>query len=933
MRIIQKTVLLEQVTSRVPSIWPAYKENKLYFFDEESLKKRGYEYPTNYGMIPLSLSILPSMSGYTISSSVNAFKMSFEKMCEYYAFFKEYNHFLNSSSYCDRSFSSATEYYNTVIDTKYANQMEYGQNEETYIELDENYKKMGGNGLFELIRNSVIPTYQISKEYRDYWKKDYLYYSDVIQWITWFKDREHYENDANYYSGKTGVEVPHWTCKNSGITDCCDCEEYFNRGGARELSAMTTWYNTIQANINEINEIIINDPSSFTPSFLEQIVLENSLDNIGQYSVLAPEYEEGIDYRGADYGDSANTKGGTVVIDSSGSTKILKDDVKGFCFCPFYMEKIIDDNAWEDYTERYISGNPEEFVSSSYTYYAFDEENRFYSGETQQAVIESMRTGESYSVTSADSILIDDELIPIKTSEFGIYDPTNNILGGRIYFVHREKDTYTPYTVINGRKIYADSYLSTSGMCYYFSFFLTDNANKTANSCHNDASAFNIENYKIFGRRKTTKSLELIDYIAYNDKTYVIGNVSSITINGISYPRISGYAYDKDENIIYISNGKLYDSNFNILPSEYSLSYNNKTINVNVYNQNVTIYNAKEITGQTISKLLDLASDNKLCDDTGNDIDGIYNDSCRKINNQGESSAMTYSQPPMYTVLEPLYQVGNTSLIGKFKLTEEDVTKLSASTACNYFIGNIITSMNFYYKDIEGNKINGTSVECSDSVTSLSAITSATTAKDNIDAANQNIIFDDSLYCDIEYYIGATLKRMSGSPFMLADGYNYGVKYNETVKFNKKQVFFKLKTEPEVVAPTQKYDTENLSHKYPIFIYEIEQEMLDVGDDIYNTSYQVPLAKFTTEINLIDENLTPNFSEYEDMDTYNGVKVAPVYKEEYKMGLSMMEKVDSDIYIDRGINAAFEKHLKLQEIDSLDSLENFGNGFFKIMNS
>ena len=45
------------------------------------------------------------------------------------------------------------------------------------------------------------------------------------------------------------------------------------------------------------------------------------------------------------------------------------------------------------------------------------------------------------------------------------------------------------------------------------------------------------------------------------------------------------------------------------------------------------------------------------------------------------------------------------------------------------------------------------------------------------------------------------------------------------------------------------------------------------------------------------------------------------------------ENVDSDIYIDRGINAAFEKHLKLGEVTSLEALEQYGNGYFKIMES
>ena len=71
--------------------------------------------------------------------------------------------------------------------------------------------------------------------------------------------------------------------------------------------------------------------SCFTPSVLEYVELQNSLSDLGQFSILASEYEEGIDYRGANYGDSGNTKGGTVIIDDSGDTRILKDGEKGFC--------------------------------------------------------------------------------------------------------------------------------------------------------------------------------------------------------------------------------------------------------------------------------------------------------------------------------------------------------------------------------------------------------------------------------------------------------------------------------------------------------------------------------------------------------------------------------------------------------------------------
>ena len=931
MEIIERTISLESITSRVPSIWPAYKDNKLYFFDDESLKKREYEYPTNYGMIPLSF----SFSSDTFDLGCSDYTISFERLSQCYSFFRQYQYLLNNCGHCNRVYNSAVDYYNTEIETKYSSELMYGTNEETYKNLDKEYEEKGGDAFFQWISNNVIPTYEISKEYQAYWKRQYLYYSDVIQWISWLNERKSYEKSANFIHDDENIDIDHWDCKSGGVNNCCDCEEYFNRGGERELIKMKAWYNALQGKISAIDSIVLDGEGNvkhcFSPSVIEQIELKNSLENIGQYSSLSPEFENGIDYRGADnYGASKNTRSGTTIIDESGNTRILMSNGGGFCFSSFYMEKIFDEDSWGDYADFYISGNPQEFVSSGYNFYAFDDYDNFYSGNTINEVISAMSSGVSYSITHTDSILVDDVLIPIETSEYGEYDPNNVILGGRKYFVHREKNTDTPYTLINGKKIYANSYLSGSGIVYYFSFFKNSKTSAT-DGCHNSSKIFNIANYKIFGRRRDN---DLIKYIMHNDKTYTVEDGSSgITIDDIFCYRISGYTYDDNGNIFYTMNGQVYDDLLNELPPSYKLDDNGNTLYFNVYNNDTIIYNAKEITGHTLSKLNNLASTNRLCDDIGNSINGIYNDTCRLINGEESSlSSMTYAQPPIYTVLEPLYQVGNTSLIGKFKLTQEDPSKITNDV--NYFIGNIINGMEFYYKDVNGNKTSA-SAKCSSSVTSLSAITFVESAKTQIDNTNIDIIFDDNLYCDIEYYIGATLKRNSGTPFKLAEDYNYGVKYNETVKFVKTPTFYGLKVEPEdkEIVPTQQYDTVNLPHKYTIYTYEMVQDLTNVENDTYETIHQIPLARFTTEINLVDSNLESNFSHYQDMDKYNGVDVSPVYQEEYKLGTAMKEKVDADIYIDRGINAAFEKHLKLGEVTSLEEMTQFGNGYFKIMDA
>ena len=108
--------------------------------------------------------------------------------------------------------------------------------------------------------------------------------------------------------------------------------------------------------------------------------------------------------------------------------------------------------------------------------------------------------------------------------------------------------------------------------------------------------------------------------------------------------------------------------------------------------------------------------------------------------------------------------------------------------------------------------------------------------------------------------------------------------------------------------------------------------MEHVDDSQYDSSYSVPMSDFRLNINIFSGN-TDTFNDQEDMEKHNGMQVLPVFREEYMFGISSMENVDSDIYIDRGINTAFEKHLKLGEVTSLEALEQYGNNFFKIMDS
>lgn len=60
------------------------------------------------------------------------------------------------------------------------------------------------------------------------------------------------------------------------------------------------------------------------------------------------------------------------------------------------------------------------------------------------------------------------------------------------------------------------------------------------------------------------------------------------------------------------------------------------------------------------------------------------------------------------------------------------------------------------------------------------------------------------------------------------------------------------------------------------------------------------------------------------------ISLSALTKEEYLFGITQTPIIESDIFIDRGITTVMEEHLRLSEIESLNHLITYGNGFFKI---
>ena len=360
MRTIHKTISLEPMTSRLPSVVPAYipGTNSAITFDDAALRDRDYAYISNYGLIPCNINI-PSeynvcyANGITNGNGASGCTViSFERLSNWYHKFKEYYNLLNHYGHCSTVYSSATQYYDNEV-KRWPEDLYYGTDRGTYEDLDRDISYMGGVvssttrnetlcqtsgisesfdiGFYEWICENVIPTYKIPRDLQDYWKMDTLYYPDVIKWIGWFENR-------NQYSAYTTEE----SC--SASSDCCDCVEYVKRGGYDEYSAMTTWYDDIQDNIKALSA---NTSGCYAPHIISPIELQNSIEDLGEFTIFCEEYQDKVDYRVADgYVATANTKSGTTVI-KDGELMRLKDGKLGYTFDDVYMESKFDEDAWE----------------------------------------------------------------------------------------------------------------------------------------------------------------------------------------------------------------------------------------------------------------------------------------------------------------------------------------------------------------------------------------------------------------------------------------------------------------------------------------------------------------------------------------------------------------------------------------------------------
>lgn len=929
--------------------------NTLYTFGD-ALIERQNAYPSNYGMCPCSI-VIPNDLAKNISYKIynrienghwkydsgSEMIVSYRRLVNWYHFFENYYHLLMDYGSCGKIYTSATQYYDCEAQGNSTGNLYYQGDRAFYEGLDEKFHNLGGSikedykeecgekylinlndiGLYNWICTNCIPRFIIPKQFRDEWNATHIFYPDAIKWTGWFKNR------IDIYKDYTSAN----DCKNA--SNCCDCEKFFRLGGIEMYNLLRNFVDSTRkiAEKWRTGELkYIEDTSTIRT----QVSLQINVDDMGEMSPMEEEWEGGIDY-----GNEKGTSGAVVSYNDdvymlNSKNKAKPEEINGrlqygYKFDEQFLEFkfgnedanrykndkfVLDDKKqWLDYTDYYISANNKEFQPSKDAYnFGFNENGQkvILSGDTDEKN-EAMSI--SYNIERNGNlgyILIEDTPYEIFEQDYITYQSgrKNPYLDGRIFLVEKYPITNVPYVVIN--KI---TYIS-----------------KDKNTFQFYGSNVQIDKGK---------------FIYYKDILYKVNeDANNVTIGyddyQYEYPHIDGYIR-YDNTTYYVVGKALYTSSIDINDDTNHITTRlNKVDNqewgcivsdkvVKIYPKNYTIHNAHYIEGKTESKLLDLQSNERTYDDLGNPLDGYYN-----FDNKNQK----YAQPPEGEPLEPLYQVG----------TVKNLTPIDSIVDGKHFCGDILYKMSFYYVDDDGNKVDADGTSCtidweteigkqeSKRKTTLGVITSCKENKETIQSdyntkynnavklddkgasltavVNEYQSFQDDIRCDVTYYMGATLEYVDGKGYKLAQGYNSGVTYNETVVFKEKQQKYYLKEDDF----------------YMVNVIVPEREENTIYSNTYDLQYNDNLASIKMKIDILGTN-DDEFKPEKGFAHNNNTIIEPTIRQEYKFGISSLQSVDSDIYIDRGINAAFEKHLKLGEVSTMEDLTQYSNGFFKIMNT
>lgn len=581
-----------------------------------------------------------------------------------------------------------------------------------------------------------------------------------------------------------------------------------------------------------------------------------------------------------------------------------------------------------------------------------------------------------YDIIKSDTpfIIYDNEVIPIQ-----YYHVIKNFNCTNVCVIKKETCNY-PYIEYGGEIIYGyEEKVNNAELCdgtekeseFHFEYGgVTWHTEKkygmVLNGTFIDMEGKNIysEGYKIDSSLYSRKYYNILAtntyYVTLNGKVYVIlgGDLELkdyISTNNISDPYLNpvdiyGENFNKTNEFDFATTeapGTIENSPINQKTGYYIDIKENKLYLCKPYSIELLNY----VGGTCESHLSMFISGSGIFDELGAKLDGIVLPSA-KYNK--EPNEIDKPVPNGNGLIRP---IPNKSLSLKYiPNTVKYIEKVSEkNTERNVlYFGNILTDIKFYIEINDsllsiddfvtdsfwddfttGEKLDyifeeigvKTTIDTNDNYKYVYSLNKLSETPNLIDINEIINSYDGKIKCKFKYHLGTfiNLDKITGKYSLVTDkNLHKGVEYEETYTLNRNLV---------------KY-SKSVNDIYNVYTYTLNPDKtIPIGGDFETF---VPMATFKMEIPIYNISNDGKYVELYDKTKYgnnedqldpnkNFISV-PVIHRDFNNGIASQEKVSGNIYIDRGVSSSFEKHLKLQEISTMNDLETYSNGgFFNIV--
>lgn len=880
MRHIQYKISLEQFKSRMPGLISAFDNEAKNYVDFTNDQILNHYQLGNYTLFPSDIVIPPEfeVTDYTdynvCADGVNisgktVFSGDTEIKVLTYPTVKKWYHFFVEYFKLLKSNKCGVAYQSALDYFNRENPFGVGNTANYYAELDRLFNARGGRDFYQWLTDICFPTFIITNpEIANYWGTTTLPYVTALKWSNWFVKWDKFSEITDPAE-----------CENE--EDCCVCVEYVKRGGKAFAEELKLWLETI-AQLHEDNKQYFLNTGCFTLpiSFLVNI------DDLGQMDIFSKEWEANDNY-----GCECVWSGGTVMyqpvlIDNEGNKTvvdnsfILTTNTTGSEYDETYLENQFQSSAWTDSLTYHIRKNKENYTSDI-TGYAYNHNGVL----VYNPSLENMAIKYNLNEYDFGVIAYKNQALPIFENDYVVYDGPIKILQGKHYLVKYTNSI--PYVIVNNKRIIATKDDSGQYKFYFNSVFCSPSPE--------DGKEIRLKGKFVF-INNIPVLIENDDYVVYDNIQYPWFE-HDVTIDGERY-------FTKNRGL-YTHMGVDYNERIDVyqVPSNEEWVWYDVCDDINPHYVLITykyiVYKANILTGYTESYLDSLRIAETSTDDIGNVLPGWFHPIYSE-----DSEYYHTSQPKEGELLDLFYQVGearNKSLI-------QNVSNNTATV-----VGDVITNMTFYYSNLS------TQEPIEDTIVSIDV--NDEKLLDNIEAIRQcqnkkqNYIgtepISELMSCDFTYYIKANLAFDSDKKiYKLAQNDNVLLKYKETVHLKERNGLYYLNDDDYYVIRYMEI--------IPIPCHSIYNDW-DNKDVISNYAYFEKIVQIwpTSEfVDTISAELGKQFM------------ALPVFRHEYKLGLSLPQNIESDIYIDRGVNAAIERHIKLGEVSTMEALENYGNNSF-----